>query len=324
MSWSDPEPHAAPHNAFRAGLSIVRSAGPRNRAASGADGADGAEPGFLTALPLGNLPNLGNQAQRSERPRLGGLSPNITPNISQLLEQHFEQLEGKRDAIPEVPAGKVRPVVFSAFGAEEAAAAEAAAEAEAARLAAEMIEVVEPEEPALPPIDYEAIKAEAWGEGFQQGYEEGRRLAAEEQKDTTIRLGALLHDIVADNEGFVRGMENDIVELVLAVAEKVVGRESRTDPQIVVNVVRSALNEIHDASEVRIRAHPDDVAILEPRWQEMLPRRVAERSELLADELVERGGVVVETQVGYVDSQIKTRLQQVVNTFQAVLDGEPV
>ena len=175
-----------------------------------------------------------------------------------------------------------------------------------------------------PPIDYEAVKAEARSEGFQQGYDEGRRLAAEEQKDTTIRLGALLHDIVADNEGFVRGMETDIVELVLAVAEKVVGREARTDPQIIVSVVRSALNEIHDASEVRIRAHPDDVAILEPRWQEMLPRRVAERSELLADELVERGGVVVETQIGYVDSQIKTRLQQVINTFQAVLDGEPV
>jgi flagellar assembly protein FliH len=313
MSWSDPEPQVPTPNVFRAGLSIV---GPRNRAA---DGADGAEPSHVTSLPFGNL-GQGNQHRSSERPQLGGLSQ----NLSQLLEQHFEQLEGQRDASPDVPAGKIRPMVFSAFGAAEAAAAaaEAAAEAEAARLAAEMIEVVEQEE--LPPPDYEAIKAEAWSEGFQHGYDEGQRLAAEEQRDTTIRLGALLHDIVADNEGFVRGMENDIVELVLAVAEKVVGRETRTDPQIVVNVVRSALNEIHDASEVRIRAHPDDVTILEPRWQEMLPRRVAERSELLADELVERGGVVVETQIGYVDSQIKTRLQQVINTFQAVLDGEPV
>jgi flagellar assembly protein FliH len=104
----------------------------------------------------------------------------------------------------------------------------------------------------------------------------------------------------------------------------VISREAKIDPQIVVNVVRSALNEIHDATELRIRAHPDDVALLAPRWQEMLPRRVAERSELLADDLVERGGVVVETQIGYVDSQIKTRINQVVNTFQAVLDGEPV
>ena len=30
----------------------------------------------------------------------------------------------------------------------------------------------------------------------------------------------------------------------------------------------------------------------------MLPRSVAERSELVADDLVERGGVIVETRIG--------------------------
>ena len=309
MSWSDPEPNATPQNVFRAGLSLVGSGGPRTSAAAGA------EPSTITSMPFGR-PAGQRSGGLSGLPGLSGLGQ----NLGALLEQHFEQFGAQPASTPEVPSGKIRPMVFAPFGGEADED-----EAQAAAPEPEMeLEVVEPEEPLPPPPDYEAIKAEAWNQGFQQGYAEGVRLAQEEQKDTTIRLGALLHDIVADTEGFVRGMETDIVELVLAVAEKVVGREARTDPQIVVNVVRSALNEIHDATEVRIRAHPDDVAILEPRWQEMLPRRVAERSELAADELVERGGVVVETQIGYVDSQIKTRLQQVVNTFQAVLDGEPV
>ena len=55
----------------------------------------------------------------------------------------------------------------------------------------------------------------------------------------------------------------------------------------------------------------------------MLPRSVAAHSELLSDDLVERGGVIVETRIGYVDSQLKTRINQVVTSFQAVLDGEP-
>jgi flagellar assembly protein FliH len=217
-------------------------------------------------------------------------------------------------------ADQIRPVVFMPFGGEE----EVAEEPEEA--AADLLEEVEveAEEPPPPPPDYEAIKAAAWTEGFQQGYDEGLRLAAEEQRDTSIRLGALLHDVAADTEAFVRGLEHEVVELALGVAEKVIARESKIDPRIVVDVVRSALNEIHDATELRIRAHPEDVALLEPRWQEMLPRRVAERSELLGDDLVERGGVVVETQIGYIDSQLKTRISQVVNTFQAVLDGEPV
>jgi flagellar assembly protein FliH len=184
------------------------------------------------------------------------------------------------------------------------------------------VEVVEAEH-APPPPDFEALKAAAWTEGFQQGYDEGLKLAAQEQQDTITRLSALLHDVAADNEEMVRGLETQVVELALAVAEKVIAREATVDPQIVLNVVRSALSEIHDATELRIHVNPDDIPLLEQRWQEMLPRSVAAHSELLADDLVQRGGVIVETRIGYVDSQLKTRINQVVTSFQAVLDGEP-
>ena len=120
------------------------------------------------------------------------------------------------------------------------------------------------------------------------------------------------------------GLEVQVVELALAIAEKVVAREARIDPSIVLNVVRSALSEVHHTTELRIHVNPDDAPLLENRRQEMLPRSVAERSELVPDDLVERGGVLVETRIGYADSQLKTRLNHIVTTFQAVLDGEPV
>jgi flagellar biosynthesis/type III secretory pathway protein FliH len=185
----------------------------------------------------------------------------------------------------------------------------------------EEIELVEPE-PELPP-DYEAIKAEAWRDGFQVGYDEGLRLAAEEQHDTGTRLSAMLQGIASDTEALVRGVETQVIELALAIAEKVIAREARIDPEIVLNVVRSALSEVNDATELRIHANPEDVPLLETRWQEMLPKSVAEHSELISDDLVDRGGVIVETRIGYADSQLKTRLNQVVTTFQGVLDGEP-
>lgn len=212
-----------------------------------------------------------------------------------------------------------RPVVFLPFG---GAAAAASAHDEPVDALADL-EVVEPDEPTPLP-DFEAIKAAAWSEGFQQGYDEGLRLAAEEQHDTGTRLSALLQGVAADTEAFVRGLEDDVVDLALAIAEKVIAREATIDRQLVVNVVRAALSEVHDATELRIRANPEDVPLLEPRWQEMLPRSVAEQSELVPDDLVDRGGVIVETRIGYADSQLKTRLNQIVTTFQAVLDGEPV
>jgi len=223
---------------------------------------------------------------------------------------------------PAVDPGAFQPMVFTPFDGSGKIVSlhDGAAPAEEIL---EEVEVVEAEEPPPPP-DFEAIKAEAWREGFQLGYDEGLRLAAEEQHDTGTRLSALLQGVASDTEELVRGLETQVVELALAIAEKVIAREARLDPEIVLSVVRSALSEVHDVTDLRIRVHPDDVPLLETRWQEMLPRSTAERSELVADDLVERGGVLVETRIGYVDSQLKTRLNQVVSTFQAVLDGEPV
>jgi flagellar biosynthesis/type III secretory pathway protein FliH len=225
------------------------------------------------------------------------------------------------------PLGAFRPMVFQPFDGVGTIVTKADLEAEEAIGVLEDVEVVEAveeiEEPPPPPPDFEAIKAAAWTEGFQQGYDEGLRLANQEQQEISTRLGALLHDVAADNEALVRALENQVVELALAVAEKVIAREAKADPQVILNVVRSALSEIHDATELRIHVNPDDYPLLETRWQEMLPRSVAERSELTSDDLVERGGVIVETRIGYVDSQLKTRLNQVVTSFQGVLDGEP-
>ncbi len=221
------------------------------------------------------------------------------------------------------PSGAFQPMVFASFdghGPIVSLHEDAAPIAEAV----EEVEAVEAvEEPPSPAPDSEAIKAEAWREGFQLGYDEGLRLAALEQHDTGTRLSALLQGVASDAEQLVRGLEVRVVDLALAIAEKVIAREARLDPEIVLGVVRSALSEIHDAAELRIRVNPEDVPLVEPRWQEMLPRGTAERSELVPDDLVERGGVLVETRIGYADSQLKTRLNQVVTTFQAALDGEP-
>jgi flagellar biosynthesis/type III secretory pathway protein FliH len=223
---------------------------------------------------------------------------------------------------PDEPAGQFQPMTFLPFDGSGTIVSRHASEEPITDDVAETM-AVEPEEPAPPAPDFEAIRAEAWREGFQLGYDEGLRLAAEEQRDTGTRISALLQGVTSDTETLVRGLETEVVELALAIAEKVIAREARIDPEIVLNVVRSALTEVHDSTELRIRVHPDDMPLLETRWQEMLPRSVAERSELVADDLVERGGVLVETRIGYADSQLKSRLSQIVTTFQAVLDGEP-
>ena len=224
-------------------------------------------------------------------------------------------------------SGGVRRATFARLVTpEEAARAGAEAAAEAERLAAEAARAAEAE-PATPSRTPEEIAQAAWAEGFERGYDdgyaEGLRRADEAQAEQTRALAALVESVSIEADAYVRAVEEQVVRLALAIAERVVEREARTDPELVLGVVRAALAEIQDSSEVHVRVSPADHALIEPRWEAMLPRSVARRSELLADEAVETGGCVVETRAVQVDAQLSTKLAQVAKTFGAVLDGEP-
>ncbi|HZR99613.1 MAG TPA: FliH/SctL family protein [Chloroflexota bacterium] len=215
----------------------------------------------------------------------------------------------------------VRPYVFGPLLLEElgggvGAAPGAVVPAEAAARPAEPAPVPEPE-----PVDVEAISAAAWEAGHQEGYEEGLRRAAAEQAAVTERLAALAGNALTDAHQFARALEEQLVELALAVAAKVVAREVERDPALVVGVVRDTLAELQDATIVRLRVHPDDHALVAPHWERLRQQRGAEQGLLVADERVQRGGCIVETAVGRVDAQLDTRLAQVAETFAAVREG---
>ncbi len=210
---------------------------------------------------------------------------------------------------PSIP-GDVRPHVFAQLAWPISSAANGEAD---------------PGPAALP--DVEALEAEAWNEGFHRGYEEGLRIAAEQQQTRVEALAQLVENASADAGRLVRALEQEVVELSLAVAEKVIEREARADPALVLEVIRAALAEIEDETVARVRVNPDDFELVQGRWDEAIARHggvAAQRAELLPDELVETGGCVVETRVGRVDAQLHAKLAQISTTFHALLDGEPL
>jgi flagellar assembly protein FliH len=176
-------------------------------------------------------------------------------------------------------------------------------------------------EPEPAPLDVEAITAAAWETGLEQGYQEGLQRAAAEQVAATERLATLAAEALTDAHGFARALEEQLIELALAVAAKVVAHEVQTDPTLVVGVMRDTLAELQDATVVRLRVHPDDHDLVAPHWERLCQQRGAEQGLLVADERVQRGGCLVETGVGRVDAQLDTRLARVAETFAAVREG---
>lgn len=168
---------------------------------------------------------------------------------------------------------------------------------------------------APPPPDYEQVAEAARVQGFNVGFEQGRAAgmaAAEEALAQSVqRLQTLVHGIHENHATFFRAAERQVVDLALQIAQKVVEREVENMPDLAVNVIRAALEEMDARTAVRIRVSPDDEELLRRRWASVVPSGVApERIELQVDERVQAGGAIIESTHGAVDAQLESKMAQ--------------
>jgi flagellar biosynthesis/type III secretory pathway protein FliH len=94
------------------------------------------------------------------------------------------------------------------------------------------------------------------------------------------------------------------------VAHQVIGREVAIEPELVLELVRRALDEVDTESPVSVRVHPQDLPLVQAR----LGAAGAEGGEQIeiafaADASLNRGGCIVETPRRLVDGRIETALQ---------------
>jgi flagellar biosynthesis/type III secretory pathway protein FliH len=96
----------------------------------------------------------------------------------------------------------------------------------------------------------------------------------------------------------------------------VVEREIENIPDLAVNVIRAALEEMDARTAVRVRVCPDDAELLTRRWTQVVPSGVgADRIQLQPDDRVQPGGAIIETTHGQVDAQLESKLAQLGNAL---------
>ncbi|MFS8582837.1 MAG: FliH/SctL family protein, partial [Limnochordales bacterium] len=170
------------------------------------------------------------------------------------------------------------------------------------------------------------VLEEARREGYQAGQAEGRRAGAEAVRaEAAARLDALA--AVVNEVGRVRDelaarYEDDIVELALAVAARIVRRESAMGPDTVRTLLRETLPRTGGATNIKIVLHPEDLAVLEQDARQLASLTDGRAGvSWEADERVARGGCHVETERGGIDASVETRVRRIVEAMIGVITG---
>lgn len=148
--------------------------------------------------------------------------------------------------------------------------------------------------------EVEAVREKARKEGLATGEAKGLSQVTEK----LVRLEAM-------REKFYRESENEIIKLVMAMAEKVIGKIVEDRPDVIKDVVRQAL-ERSLGDRITVRVNPEDYKTIVSQnleFKDVLDR--TKRLHFKEDETVSKGGCIVETEVGTIDAQIETQMEAI-------------
>lgn len=155
-------------------------------------------------------------------------------------------------------------------------------------------------------------------------HEEAERIRRKAEAEGRERgLAAVTELLVGARAAAARaraGAEAELRTLAVRIAEKILGRELKSDPAAVIDVAAAALRHAGEPRELVVRCAPDDLAALERGKPRLLERsRAAQAVRFVADERVARGGCIIETELGIVDARLSTQL----DAIEKALRGEP-
>lgn len=160
------------------------------------------------------------------------------------------------------------------------------------------------------------VEQEIFAKGFAQGQQAGAAAAQQETAALAKKLAATLDDLMRVRNDMIRHTEKQMVQLALAIARRVVHREVSLDADLLVTMMRVALERVSDAAKVTVRLNPAD----HQRVAAALPGATAGgQVTLTADGRVPRGGCKVESEYGDIDAGVDAQIQEIA---RALLGGD--
>ncbi len=170
--------------------------------------------------------------------------------------------------------------------------------------------------PAAPPeptpADWQARIAAARQAGYQDGYRDGL-VALDNFKQTfaqqaTSQIGALLESFDAQLSELDAEMAGALAQSAVLLAQQVLRAELNSHPEVVAQVAAEAVSAVMlSARHIAVHVHPLDLPLVSEGAADALEARGA---RLHADATLQRGGVLVQSDVGAVDARIGVRWAQ--------------
>jgi flagellar assembly protein FliH len=151
------------------------------------------------------------------------------------------------------------------------------------------------------------LKAHA--EGVKEGEEKERARAVERLVEEQNKISAAVEQFQSQVTQYYSRTELEVVQLAMAIASKILQRETLADPALVAKLAKAVLDKLHQNTKVRVRVHPRDV----DNWRTYFSRHNDKQVpiEVLGDESVGPENCFLETELGATQVGAEAQLKEV-------------
>jgi flagellar assembly protein FliH len=165
------------------------------------------------------------------------------------------------------------------------------------------------------------IADDARASGREQGYAAGTQAGHDELAPVITTMREMIESIREQRSAVISAAEPELVRLATAIAERILHTELTVNPNVVVENVRQALTRLVSREVVTLRVHPADHDMIRQHRDAIVAASDVEHLRIVEDQRVDRGGVIVETDAGTIDSKIATQLRE---AKRAILSEEQI
>ena len=162
-----------------------------------------------------------------------------------------------------------------------------------------------------------SIEQEAYEKSFAQGEKDGFEFGEKKAIKVAENIENLFNEMVSLKHDISKQYEREIIDLIFAVAEKIVHHEVRSKESVIKNAIFEALELAIEKSKVVFNVNPDDYDYVEKLRPELFNQNKGLKSIVVtSDPGVSRGGCYLETPYGNIDATIESKLEKIYQCLQ--------
>jgi flagellar assembly protein FliH len=169
------------------------------------------------------------------------------------------------------------------------------------------------------------IGDEARTDGYDQGLKNAQKEIEEDRQFAMEQCNEMLAEAQRNKQKIIESSMADMTRLSILIAKKILATEIKTNPAVIVNVIREAVSYLDSPEVLKVFLSPEDIEGVHAQIADADlndTKFYSPTVELHRNKNITSGGCIVESDVGSIDAQLETRIDNVEKAiWEAAIDG---